>query len=167
MSKNKIFLLSITEIKKYLPTEESSKCKCKEEFCWWWLRSPGHNMEYVASVDANGYLYDYGICITAKNAAVRPALYINPDYLKTLERSTDGCVEFGRFTWLVLDEETGLLLAKETLPEICFDKVKNDYDRSEIRASINGLLYRWFFTNEEQAVIMDAVIEGEISYPVI
>lgn len=166
MTKNKIFLLSITEIKKYLPTEESRKCKCQENFCWWWLRSPGHNMEYVASVDANGHLYDYGIFVASENAAVRPALYIKPDYLKNLEFSTDGCVEFGRLTWLVLDEKTGLLLAKEALPEICFDKIKNDYGKSEISAIVNGLVYRWFFTVEEQAVIMNTVIEGETSYPV-
>ena len=42
---------------------------------FWWLRSPGHNQNYAARVNAGGSLYTYSV--NDDNIAVRPALWVN------------------------------------------------------------------------------------------
>lgn len=87
---DKVFLLSIDEVKKYFPTDDARSCQPTEYAvnngasrsdggCWWWLRSPGYNLYYAAyvyydgSVDCNGNRVDFG------DACIRPALWVNID----------------------------------------------------------------------------------------
>jgi hypothetical protein len=69
---DKIFLLSIDEVKKYFKDDNDRALGS-----WWWLRSPGYTSRYAASVyygglvDVNGDIVDYG------GGGVRPALWLN------------------------------------------------------------------------------------------
>ena len=97
-TKDKIFLLSLDEVNKYLPNEKQRAIKvtqyaikqgawaCKKNYCRekgtygndnWWLRSPGYRQNYAACVDSNGVVLDGGCWVIDGNYAVRPALFIN------------------------------------------------------------------------------------------
>lgn len=85
---DKIFLLSITEIKQYFMTDSAMKCTptiyaqkqgafaSSDNLCWWWLRSPGYNQSDSAFVDTNKGIYTSGDSVRIKRNAVRPALWI-------------------------------------------------------------------------------------------
>ena len=93
-TEDQVFLLSITEVEKYLKT--SKKCAPTDYAIaqgastsdsvktdgratgWWWLRSPG-DLSYNASiVNYYGAVSDYGhVVYFGAFYAVRPALWIN------------------------------------------------------------------------------------------
>lgn len=73
-TKDKIFLLSIDEFKKYFP--KGSKATYKNgSGGWWWLRSPGPTQNYAAYVHGDGDLGEYGYFVGNVNG-VRPALWV-------------------------------------------------------------------------------------------
>ena len=87
---DKVFLLSIHEVKKYFGSNEARKCAATDyaisngadtddEFktCWWWLRSPGEYSFYAAYVHCGGFVDSSGGIVNAGGFAVRPALWIN------------------------------------------------------------------------------------------
>ena len=85
---DKVFLLSITEVKKYFISDEERKCAPTEYAiarsaytdsvnCWWWLRSPGVNSIHAACVDRGGSVFDDGLFVSNVYVAVRPALWID------------------------------------------------------------------------------------------
>ena len=95
-TRDKVFLLSITEVNKYFSSNEARKCaptayaKAQgaytndsyktadgEATCWWWLRSPGFFQTIAESVDAVGSVSNYGDIVGDGSNAVRPALWIN------------------------------------------------------------------------------------------
>ena len=95
---DKVFLLSITEVKKYFKTDKSRQCaptayaKAQGAYtsndykttsggaaCWWWLRSPGLSQNYAATVYTDGSVFDWGEGVRDGNGCVRPALRINLD----------------------------------------------------------------------------------------
>lgn len=154
MVKDYLFLLSIDEAKKYLPIMESRICLFEGIKCCWWLRSHGVNTRSTSYVHTDGYLSRDGIYVTLNSIAVRPALHLNLSYLQTLRRTKEGDVLFGNREWRVLNEETGLLLAKDAVCERRYDYSSNDYEISEIRAYLNGELLNELFTREEQKMII-------------
>lgn len=94
---DKVFLLSIDEVKKYLsgedricePTEYAISQGAHTSYdnsvggnaiCWWWLRSPGKYTDLAAYVyfgSFNGSVYFYGNNVGSDDGSVRPALWIN------------------------------------------------------------------------------------------
>ena len=95
---DKVFLLSINEVEKYFNSDEARKCaptayaKAQGAYtsdsyktasgaatCWWWLRSPGGNQYFAASVNYYGSVNYGGYAVNNDTAAVRPALWINLD----------------------------------------------------------------------------------------
>ncbi len=97
-TKDKIFLLSITEVEKYFTTDESRKClptayakaqgaytsdsyktASGEATCWWWLRSPGSDHYLAAYVYYDGSVNYIGCSVRNAIGAVRPALWIDLD----------------------------------------------------------------------------------------
>lgn len=167
MVKDKLFLLSKKEVKNLL-SKKDRRCRYAVErgrYWWWWLRTPGYTDTNVIYVTPDGILHDNGIDVIYPDVSVRPALYINVNYLQSLERTKKGYVEFGGIKWKVLNEETGLLLAKVPICRHCFDENTNDYEDSKIRAYLNNDLVYGLFTDEEREMIVDAVIDGEKSRP--
>ena len=91
-TQDKIFLLSIDEVRKYLPSDKDRVCKptdyalwrekgiVDKDFgagCWWWLRSPGGNRSRAAYVGPSGFLDDLGNFVDGSSVAVRPAFWVN------------------------------------------------------------------------------------------
>lgn len=89
---DKIFLLSISDVKKYFKSNLETKCKAtvyansqgvRNFFyngswnCWWWLRSPGKS-QYVAScVYSFGEIDKSGRTVDCNHFGIRPALWID------------------------------------------------------------------------------------------
>ncbi len=88
-TQDKVFMLSITEINKYVRNYTDRKCiptayavaqnayKASNGNCWWWLRSPGIYGNYAACVNYNGAVNTIGSDVVRNLGAVRPALYID------------------------------------------------------------------------------------------
>ena len=88
-TKDKVFLLSIREARKYFEDDNDRVCRasgrakkdgaCTDSHgsCWWWLRSPGDIQGSAAHVDNYGYVYSDGGVYGGYNA-VRPAFFLNP-----------------------------------------------------------------------------------------
>ena len=97
-TQDKIFLLSLDEVNKYLPNEKQRAIKvtryaekhgafvcdslsCGEKGIYgngvWWLRSPGFDQINAAVVGFDGDIYDRGWDVNCNYGAVRPALWIN------------------------------------------------------------------------------------------
>lgn len=87
-TKDKVFLLSISEANECFSSDDARKCKCTayaeangayvyNNYCWWWLRSPGYDQTYAANVYDYGYVDVDGNDVDDDYNAVRPALWIN------------------------------------------------------------------------------------------
>ncbi len=92
---DKIFLLSIKEVEKYLSEYDEEICYPTEYAktkmvslyegnepisygaCWWWLRSPGCDSGEAAIVFLDGSVCTRGLHVGNSEGAVRPALWIN------------------------------------------------------------------------------------------
>ena len=88
-TKDKVFLLSISECDKYYKSRKERVCFAtkvakkngvwtEEESgaCWWWIRSPGGNSKSAASVNHDGGVFLYGSSVNNDRRAVRPALWV-------------------------------------------------------------------------------------------
>ncbi len=82
-TKDKIFLLDITEAYKYFSYGSKRQCETTDyateqgASCWWWLRSPGISPDYAACVDSTGQISNYGRDVGSGITAVRPAMWID------------------------------------------------------------------------------------------
>lgn len=95
-TKDKVFLLSISEANKYFANDEARKCvptayaKAQgaytndyyktaggEAACVWWLRSPGYDSDDAAGVDNDGSVGEGGANVSYDDPCVRPALWID------------------------------------------------------------------------------------------
>ena len=89
---DKVFLLSINEAKKLLPTSKDRACEPTDyavaqgswKFrsdgnCWWWLRSPGSHSNYAAYVYFGGDIRNSGFDVNYNKLAVRPAMWVKFD----------------------------------------------------------------------------------------
>ena len=103
---DKVFLLSIQETKRYLPSRKKRECELTEyaleemrqvyenrgwnDFeknygndpcCDWWLRSPGHGSGNAANVLGDGSVDAHGYRVNYVSVGVRPALWLilNPE----------------------------------------------------------------------------------------
>lgn len=89
---DKIFLLSIDEVARYLKTVEDRLCtptlytrkhkvwRNKNNTCYWWLRSPGVDDSNAAGVDSEGTVLVGGGSVDDASDAVRPAMWVNLEY---------------------------------------------------------------------------------------
>jgi hypothetical protein len=76
-TEDKLFLLSIDEVKEYFPNDDDHIARLNGEPVWWWLRSPGFSSYYAAIVYYVGYVYDIGDIVSSSGGAVRPAFWLN------------------------------------------------------------------------------------------
>ena len=86
---DKVFLLSIDEVNKYFSSDSARQChgtaycfaqgayKSAYSVCLWWLRTPGVNSHYAASVEPGNSVRDDGTVVDVRDYAVRPALWID------------------------------------------------------------------------------------------
>ncbi len=84
-----VFLFSVNEVDNYFDSENARQCEPTEYaiangayanretgFCWWWLRSPGKDMDNAAFVWDNGPVNELGFDVNNVRCAVRPAMWI-------------------------------------------------------------------------------------------
>ena len=95
-TEDKIFLLSTEEANTYL-TQEERKCRPTpyaklhnawsndDNFCHWWLRSPGFYQDIAAYVDYDGDVLYNGFFVNYDFFAIRVALWINNKVLNSVE----------------------------------------------------------------------------------
>ena len=76
-TEDKIFLLSIDEVKQYFSSDDERIAKYNGEDVWWWLRSPGDDVFYAAGVSSGGNVYDDGSSVDYDDSGIRPALWVN------------------------------------------------------------------------------------------
>lgn len=90
-TQDQVFLLSLSEVEKYLTSDESRKCMPTDYAiangayaasdsgysCWWWVRTPGMKQNYAASIHKYGLLNETGDPANTVGIAVRPALWID------------------------------------------------------------------------------------------
>ena len=86
-TKDKVFLLSVEEVNKYLSAEDAS-CEATEyaksrglfvEYSgksWWWLRTPGYTALNASFVHANGETDAYGYAAIIDRSLIRPAMWV-------------------------------------------------------------------------------------------
>ncbi len=96
ITKDRLFLLSVSEINKYFKNDYGRKCipttyakangvlvtsyilKNGIGTCWWWLRSPGESLDIAVSVALNGSATgESREYVDAATNGVRPAMWIN------------------------------------------------------------------------------------------
>lgn len=88
-TEDKVFLLSIDEVNKYMPLSGDRMCKATEYAIangaytrdggnyMWWLRTPGHNRGCAAFVDYNCEIAEKGGGVHFVSFSIRPALWID------------------------------------------------------------------------------------------
>ena len=93
-TKDRLFLLSVSEVEQYFPESWDMICKptdftvargvhydTEKDSCDWWLRSPGEFDKYAAGlvhgsrVTSSGYIFDG--CRVSNKSGVRPAMWIS------------------------------------------------------------------------------------------
>jgi tetratricopeptide (TPR) repeat protein len=80
-TKDRVFLLSIDEAKKYLSDNSAGAAKYNGAVTWWWLRSPGDDAYLAAYVYGRGCVSLRGNYVGSRvlfdDGGVRPALWLN------------------------------------------------------------------------------------------
>ncbi|MDR0854177.1 MAG: DUF6273 domain-containing protein [Clostridiales Family XIII bacterium] len=78
-TKDKIFLLSLEDVKTYFKDNESRKTYYHGISANWWLRSPGYGSRdnYASIVDMNGIFNNSGFPVSYGLVGVRPALWLS------------------------------------------------------------------------------------------
>jgi len=74
---DKVFLLSLTEAQTYFASNEERIATIEAVPNMWWLRSPGYDAYYAASVNYGGGIGVVGINVYTSYGGVRPALWLN------------------------------------------------------------------------------------------
>lgn len=70
-AEDRLFLLSIEEALALLPDD-----KARAIGCWWWLRTPGFDNSFAATVTPDGGVVRIGSFVDAEDDAVRPAMWV-------------------------------------------------------------------------------------------
>ena len=89
-TRDRIFCLSLAEAERYFKNDDERKCQpaaltkvhipkvTENNYCSWWLRSPGDDPRYAAFVSPDGVSWPIGDCISDIDGNVaRPALWVN------------------------------------------------------------------------------------------
>jgi len=87
-TRDRVFALSLDEVKRYLPDAESRKTTPtpytlsknlwthKDKTCYWWLRSPGIMQYNAAAIYYSGLVSDIGCFTGDEKVAARPAIRV-------------------------------------------------------------------------------------------
>ena len=185
--KDKVFLLSSDEIKRYLPNREDRECDPTEYViehkghldprnskCWWWARE--NAVSSPAKTSSASYITGGGEKtwrdVTSLNS-VRPAIWVDNTGLSTAGHT----IYFGRYEqdnnlengpepieWIVLDAEDGksLLISKYILDAMPFHESESqvNWDGSSIRRQLNSSFFSDAFSNQEQNAIVSSSVDN-------
>ena len=76
-TKDRVFLLSFDEAKKYFKDDKDRIAKFKGKTSCWWLRTPGRYSNCACDVYYGGSVSDGGYHVNNTSIGVRPALWLN------------------------------------------------------------------------------------------
>ena len=88
-TKDKVFLLSITEYYKFFDSFNYARCQgtaycylqgTRKDYdgnCWWWVRTPGNGSSIAATVNGEGSIDYSGFNVDYLGNAIRPAIWIS------------------------------------------------------------------------------------------
>ena len=152
-----VTLLSADEAENLL-TEEQRKCRISKNAytvedssflrnnnCYWWLRTPGKDTDYISYVDYIGNIHrDGGYVFNLAHA--RPALIIDYDKLNNFGIGIGDSFGFGDYTFTIISDKYAL--CDEAIKLIVFRKDytaenANNYEYSDIKEYLDG----WFEEN--------------------
>ena len=108
---------------------------------WWWLRSPGKDYDFAASVNTLGTVLYNGDAISSSSDAVRPALQIKNTQSSNLQVGDK--FEFGGKEFKVISYN--LAFCVTDIGKCCFRKDwkaadSNDYEKSDVKKFVD----EWF-----------------------
>ena len=96
-TQDKVFLLSISEVKKYFTKDTDRICQftafakrsgvksgSSGNICDWLLRSPGYKQNTSSNVSTSGYVTEIGNFVSVSSYAIRPAIWVD---LKAFEKN--------------------------------------------------------------------------------
>lgn len=95
--------------------------------CWWWLRSPGRDLNSAAYVDYGGSVGHGGLDVDGDGGAIRPALI--DDYF-TIEMIGTKLIMLGN-TWTVCGKR--FAISDNVIGYEKFDSSSNNYETSHIK----------------------------------
>lgn len=87
---DRLFILSLEEVMKYFPTEESRKLEIttsaiahgayytftnNKNYGWWWVRNPGNFQDNAVYIHRNGRIFIQGDYVYSRESCVRPVLW--------------------------------------------------------------------------------------------
>ena len=85
LTEDRLFLLSVEEASTLLQDDEARSLRL-----WWWLRTPGFDNSFAATVTPDGAVVRIGSFVDTDDYAVRPAMWIQTDiHSKTQESYND------------------------------------------------------------------------------
>lgn len=122
IEEDQIFLLSVEEYNKY---KDAIPCIN----CWWWLRSPDNDSDYVTGV-YNDDVTCRRVYIGNDYGAVRPAIRYNGDFMAS---SLGSRFTWNGVTWVIIDAEKEIAIAEMPIGFEKFDDKSNKYAASYIR----------------------------------
>ena len=195
---DKIFLLSYAEAWKYFSNDSARQCMPTEYitaqkehqifngYCWWWLRSPGDSQDAAAAVFSNGSR-DHN-AVSQSHVAVRPAMWIDLDFLFSAAASGSGSVsckilprigsfiDFGHYPqsfsgqdntsieWIVLDVQgnKALLISRYGLDCQTYNSNNDEitWETCTLRAWLNDVFLDKAFTSDEQKEILITEVDN-------
>ena len=186
-----IYLLSVDEANAL----DKSVRKCGRWYGldrqWWWLRSPGVNIDYVTYVGKgeDGVIDPHGDIAGNDYGAVRPVLNLSiEDHTvpTTMNRTPaeveaelwaisdsqiDDVVAFGRYTWYVTDKTDGVctLLCQGPVADMPYNDIKTDitWENCSVRRWLNEDFYNSKFSDGEKAAIVtshNTFVEDDYHY---
>jgi len=88
-TQDKLFLLSVSEVNQYFSDADDRRCvptayaasegtwKNGEGYCWWWLRTPGYQLDDAFCVFSQGKIDEGGSALSDAGGGVRPAMWVD------------------------------------------------------------------------------------------
>lgn len=158
----KLFIPSVKEMERYFPNP-SQRVAMLNRLCMdYWLRDGGRP-HCVIFVDTKGQINYHGQIVTEYDMGVRPMLKLEQSIFATIPRSRNEIL-FGKWSnhairWHVIDEQTGLCMARDCLFRHPFDRTSNQFEESDINRYLNDTVLERMFPNEEQKHILSVELE--------
>lgn len=127
--------ISVESVKEItlLTTEQAERLPKEMLDCgeWWWIRSPGDNQYNAAGVNSYGSIYYNGSYVRCEGGCVRPVFIIS-----NLGSKIGAKVRVGNCVCTVIDKD--LAFADDVVCDYRFDGKSNNWDKSELKAFIEG-----------------------------
>lgn len=180
---DKVFLLSLSEVERYLPSDSSRQCLAtayagaqgaytRDGYCCWWLRTTYFGRKSnAACVLSHGTFRIDGDNIIERNNAVRPAMWLDATeiggYFSFGSYEQDNDLSNGPepIEWLILDkkDDNVLVCSKYAIDFLEYNTTFPNATWAEcsLREWLNGLFLNSAFNLDERGRIITSNISAE------